>query len=1043
MISSRPAFSAGGRLTNAMFRPGARPALFRWLLLLWLSPVAVVSGEAPPQSLAFTRDIRPILAGKCYPCHGPDERARKAGLRLDQPVAGRAGRSGRPLVVATNPPEGELLRRIISTDPDVAMPPAEARHALSQRERTLLERWAAQGAPWEEHWAFVPPKRREPPPTRDRSWPLNAVDAFILHRLEAAGEKPSPEADRRVLLRRASFDLTGLPPPPAEVEPFAQDRSPRAFEQQVARMLASPRFGERMAMLWLDLVRYADTDGYHADNPRPVSPYRDYVIAAFNDNMPFDRFTLQQLAGDLLPNPGRVEAVASAYNQLVKTTEENGANEREYLLRYAADRVRNVSSVWLGLTLGCAECHDHKSDPLTARDFYRFSAFFADLQEKGVGRREAAYLPTDEQRAQLARIHAAIDAFNEQLARATQASLHRIPAWVERIRALRQQGILRWAPVTAPTVRGGPGQTFETQADGFVVAGGSEAAGDYELEFGVELPELQAVRLEVRRNPETALRLQRQGLSPDFHLAEVEMEILFPDGRKQPAKFGSAYAEVHLAGHDIRFAFDGRRDTTWAVGSRIAAPLIRATAALTEPVTLPAGTRLRLHLRHAAGQPHSHLREFRLSLSPAGFLMPDEFILPADLLATLARPGREWSEKEREQVLRRFQDQDPELHPLLRQIPELEARQEAITREVELCLISRPGPPRITRVLPRGNWMDESGEIVEPGIPALFGNPLPAGRRASRLDLARWLVARDNPLTARVFVNRLWRHFFGAGLVRTLNDFGITGDPPSHPELLDSLAVEFMESGWDVKRLVNLLVTSRTYRQSSVGRPDLEQRDPDNRLFARQGRWRLEAELLRDQALFVAGCLDTNVGGAHCLPYQPAGHLDQLDFPQREYHPSTGPQQYRRGLYVFRQRSFPHPALTIFDAPSREECVAERPVSNNPLQALALLNDPSQVEPACLLADRVIALTGGAPAESVELMMLLALNRSPTAEEGRQLQGLYERQLERLRQRPADAGDLLAVNRVGAAAQLPPEQRAAWTAVARALLNLHETITRY
>jgi hypothetical protein len=1013
-----------------------------WMLSTGLA--GALPAFALPERVSFARDVRPILIAKCFACHGPDETARKAGLRLDQPVAGRAARNGRPLVVAGRPEDGELLRRLVATEPEVVMPPPEARHPLSDQERSLLRRWAMEGAPYEQHWAFVPPKAQRVPPVKDRAWPLNPVDFFILHRLEAAGVKPSPDADRRTLLRRASFDLTGLPPSPEEVAAFERDREPRAFERQLERLLDSPQFGERMALLWLDLVRYADTDGYHADNPREVRPYRDYVISAFHENLSFDVFTAAQLAGDLAPGAGRFDYIASAYNMLVKTTEENGANEREYLLRYAADRVRNVSSVWLGLTLGCAECHDHKTDPLTTRDFYRFSAFFADLKEKGVGKREPAFLPTPEQQAQLTELNQEIEAFNSQLARAKSDLLPQVEPWMRHLQSLHRQRVLRWNPVRDLTARGGPGQVFEPRPDGSLRVTGEEVVADYEIEFGTDLKQAGALRLELIRDPELFLQLERRGWQTNTCLAEVELEARFPDGRLQPVKFYQAHVELQLGTNGADHLIDGRRDTVWEVGRRVAAPLKAATFVLDQPLTIPAGSRLRVHLRHLPTHPHSQVRQFRLSLSPIGLQLPEDTVLPKHALAVLERAPDTWTKADRDEFAIFYNEWAPELRVFKMRAPALERRKDELGAAIERCVVSQPGPPRITRVLPRGNWMDESGELVEPAIPAVFGGGAKPDRRLTRADLAKWLVSPDNPLTARVFVNRLWKHFFGTGLVRTLNDFGVTGDPPSHPELLDGLAIDFMASGWNVKHVVSLLIGSRTYRQSSLGRPDLERRDPENRLFARQGRWRLEAELIRDRALFIAGCLVTNVGGMACYPYQPAGHLDQLDFPQRGYDPSPGLAQYRRGLYVFRQRSFPHPALTIFDAPSREECVAERPTSNNPLQALALLNDPSHVEAAGILA--VLATNrrpGGKPGDILDVMAARSLNRSLTAAEREELLGLYRRQLERTRQSEDRGRGLLSAIRLRAESPVPLEELAAWTTVARALLNLHETITRY
>jgi hypothetical protein len=727
-------------------------------VLLAGSPVPARGGEAP---VSFNRDVRPILSEHCFSCHGPDSGSRKAGLRLDLKTSATSPiKSGAIAAVAGDLDASELYQRVTAEDESDRMPPRSGKRINAAQVETL-RRWIAQGAVWEEHWSLIPPKRPSPPNVKNHVWVRNAVDQFLLARMEARGLAPSPEADRVTLIRRLTGDLIGLPPSPEEVDAFVADPRPDAYERLVERLLASPHYGERMAVSWLDLVRYADTVGYHSDVERSISLYRDYVIDAFNEDRPFDQFTTEQLAGDLLPGSTTWQQVASAYNMLGMTTEEGGAQPKEYLAKYSADRVRNFASVWLGATLACAECHDHKYDPYSTREFYALAAFFADLKQEGHG-------------------------------------------------------------TPKPTLK-------ITELDG----------------------------------------------------------------------------------------------------------TIRST------------------------------------------------------------------------------------------------------------IVSIPGPPRVTRVLRRGDWMDESGEVVSPAVPGSLG-PLdvPSGHRATRLDLARWLLSPAHPRTARVVVNRLWKMSFGTGLSDTLDDFGSQGEWPTHPELLDWLAVEFRERGWSFKQMVRLLVTSSAYQQSSRPRDDLASADPSNRLHARQSAFRREAEFIRDNALAVSGLLVRGVGGKSVRPYQPDGYWRFLNFPQREYVPSDGRDQYRRGVYTHWQRTLLHPALLAFDAPSREACAASRPASNTPQAALALLNDPSQVEAARALAERVLREGGPDDDQRLTWVWRLVLSRHPTPEERAVLTRLLSKHRREYTEDRAAAPALLKVGQQPTDRALNPAELAAWTSVARAILNLDETITR-
>ena len=785
-----------------------------------LSALLLLFGLAATASAAevvnFNRDIRPLLSDRCFACHGPDANARQAELRLDvkDEALGHVIEPG-------DAGASELISRITSDDPDERMPPTDSRKTpLSSREIELIRRWIDQGANWQDHWAFVPPLRPVVPQVNFSDWPANPIDYFLLAEFETAGIEPSPHADRRTLVRRLSFDVLGLPPSSEEIEravSFARDWDVH-YGQLVDQLLMSPGFGERLASYWLDVVRYADSVGIHGDQLVSMSPFRDYVINAFNNNMPFDRFLAEQLAGDLLPGATRDQRIASAFNRLHMITAEGGAQNKEYLAIYSADRVRNTSAALMGVTMGCAQCHDHKFDPFSTKEFYEFAAFFADLKETGVYGGSNWYpqmiVPTAEEAAQLEQLNQAVTAVEKRV------------------------------------------KESESESD-------ARKAADEELKKAKQ-----------------------------------------------------------------------RRD------------------------------------------------DYR--------------------------------------------------------------------KTIRSVLVSESVGPREMRVLPRGNWLDDSGEVVLPGVPDFL---LPLGRdarvgadggdRATRLDLAAWLTNPRHPLVARVFVNRLWKLYFGRGIVPSLDDFGFQGAAPTYPELLDWLAIEFIESGWDVKHMIRLMVTSRAYRQSSIVTSRMREHDPLNLRFARQARFRLDGEVVRDNALAVSGLLVSRIGGRSVRPYQPAGYYAHLNFPRRTYRAEKDDNLWRRTVYTHWQRTFLHPSLKAFDAPTREECTADRPRSNTPLQSLVLLNDPIYVEAARALASRVIRESESTAAARISQMFRLALQRKPTGEEFEVLTSLVEEHRHRFEQDAKAADELISVGELPIPADMDRTELAAWMSAARVVLNLHEIISRY
>jgi cytochrome c553 len=990
--------------------------------------------------LRYNRDVRPILAESCFPCHGPDGNSRKAGLRLDrEEVAKGTLASGTVAVVAGAPDRSGVVARVLHADEESRMPLAKSGRArLSPDQIATLRRWIEEGAEWEPHWAYLPPAAVAPPVTRRAGWARNPVDAFVLAGIEAAGLRPSPEASRAELLRRLSFDLTGLPPTPAEVRGFERDTRPDAYERQVDRLLASPHFGERMALFWLDLVRYSDSVGYHSDNARPMWRYRDWVVGAWNRNLPFDRFTAEQIAGDLLPDAGFQQRIASGYNRLLQTTEEGGAQPKEYRAIYLADRVRNASGVWLGATLGCAQCHDHKFDPYLARDFYAFAAFFADVKEEPVGRRKPDPLPDPAQKP----ILDALDARVKELKDGLDA---RVPTqeWERATAARRAPRFTTLEPVLATSANGTrvmiQGNDFSIIAS--TAHGPKPPADVYTVRVKTELETLSALRLEAV----TFEELPRGGPGRDPMGGFVVSEIEVKDAAGRPLALRNASASTpDSPSFSAADAIDGRtHEGGWSLASadgeshRLVVELETPLAREGETTTLS----LVVHQNAGSLRTLGRLR-FSGTSQPLPVRTAPGLEPPADIVTTAGLEPAARTKEQQTALAKFYRREAPELQPERAALRAAELERVAFLENVPQAYVTTTLAPDPVRVLPRGNWLDDSGEPVLPGVPR-FLPPLataaPLG--PTRLDLARWLVAPENPLTARVLANRLWKLCFGQGLSRSVEDLGAQGEWPTHPELLDWLAVE-LRSDWDVKRLLRQIVTSASYRQGSALTPTLAEKDPANRLYARQSRFRLDAELVRDNALAVSGLLSPRLYGPSVFPYQPAGYWAYLNFPPREWDASAGEDQYRRGLYTWWQRSFPQPSLAAFDAPSREECTGERVRSNVPQQALALLNDPSYVEAARVFAERILKDGGPSVASRLRFAYARALQRRPSAVEERVLTNLLRRSRAAFASDPGAAERFLASGQLPAAKGLAVAELAAWTQVTRAILNLPELVTR-
>ncbi|MBI3855978.1 MAG: PSD1 domain-containing protein [Planctomycetes bacterium] len=986
-----------------------------------------------PDRIQFNRDVRPILSENCYKCHGPDPKAREAKLRFDTREGIFATLDEGHIAVAPGSlGTSQLWKRITSTDKDEKMPPAKSGKKLTPRDAAVLRKWIEQGAEWQGHWAFIPPAKGAPPAAKNAKWVRNGIDGFILARLEKEGLRPSPEADPVTLIRRLSFDLTGLPPAPEEVEEFVKDPA-GGYEKAVDRYLASPHYGERMALLWLDLVRFADSRGFHSDNPRNVGSYRDYVIQAFNENLPFDRFTLEQLAGDLLPEPTLRQKVASGYNKLNLTTEEGGAQAKEYEAKTAADRVRNASGVWMGATLGCAECHDHKFDPFTTKDFYRFAAFFADISEGAIGDGDKGiYVPTDAQVVELKKLEDAIAGLKKTLDAPTPELAAAQAEW--ETRALVPAA---WTVLVPESVKAKDGSHFLVEEDGSVVVTGKPVAKDtHTITTSVPLQGVRGLRLEALTWPTLPKSGPGASAGGNFVLTSLSAK----SGDKTVA-FHRPAADFSQDQFPVANLLDDKKETGWAVLPQVGREH-SAVVEFKEPFGTAERTPLVVTLEYRSSQNEHLLGRFRLSVT-ADTTPASAVTLPSKIRAILETPAEKREEAKKKELAAYYRTIAPLLDKVRTEISDTDRKLQDFQKTVRRSLITTAmAQPRTVRVLPRGNWLDSTGEVVAPGVPASM-KPLATGdKRATRLDLAKWLVSRDNPLTARVFVNRLWKLAFGTGISKRLDDLGAQGEWPVHPELLDWLASEFMDGAWDVKKALKLIVLSSTYRQSSTPSKELRERDPYNRLVACQSRWRLDAESVRDNALAVSGLLVRRIGGDSVKPFQPKGYWSFLNFPTREWETDKGEEAYRRGLYTWWQRTFIHPGLMAFDAPSREECCAERARSNIPQQALVLLNDPTYVEAARAFAVKIVKEGGATPAERLAWACRRALSRRPTAQELKVLGALQEKHLEQYAADPKSAEQILAVGQAPAPKDLPAAELASWTSVARVILNLHETITR-
>ena len=994
-----------------------------------------------PAKVAYNRDVRPILADTCFRCHGFDKNKRKADLRLDVRDAALAKIDDIFPIVPGKPDESEAWKRITTKDEDDVMPPRKELRQLDAREREVIRKWIEQGAEYEPHWAYVAPQKPPVPAVKEDGFLQNEIDAFVLARQRELALKHTAEADRATLCRRLYLDITGMPPEQVDVDAFVNDASAGAYESLVDRLLASPRFGERMAVWWLDLVRYADTIGYHSDNPRNVWPYRDYVIRAFNANKRFDEFTIEQVAGDLLPGATIDQKVASGYNRLTLTTEEGGAQAKEYEAKAVTDRVKSIGTTWLAQTFMCCECHDHKYDPVTTRDFYSLGAFFADIKEAAVGRREEGMpVPTPEQEARLEELDKRIATLQAELDAPSAKRDRQQAGWEQHF--TDRKADVPWTVLHAEKVHADRDSKLEVLDDGVIENKADDASAADTFFITAKLPAGTITGIKLDALADDALPKKGPGRAANGNFVLNQFTV---KSGKTPLKIARATATFEQKGQPVAQAIDGKSRSAkkgWGVLGNTG----NDTSAYFEMAKPLRGERtVVFELRHSYGDRNT-LGKFRISATTAPKpIRAPNVKFPADIVAIIRLDPQKRDAAQRAKLAKHFRAVAPEFASLRKVISDAQTERTDFDKTIGRCLVAEHTDPfRTVRILPRGDWMNDKGEVVLPATPAFLPSASQAseGARLSRLDLAKWLVDRRNPLTARVFVNRLWKQFYGTGIVKTLEDLGTQGEVPQHQPLLDWLAVEFMDSGWDVKHLVKLMVTSGTYRQSSIAPKDMLARDPDNRELARASRWRLDAEFVRDNALTISGLIVQKLGGPSTKPYQPAGYWENLNFPAREWANDTNENQWRRGLYTWWQRSYVHPAMLAFDAPTREECSADRVRSNIPQQALVLLNDPEYVEAARAFAARILKNGGTTPDERIAWAWREATARTAKPAEIAALRGLLERQRPSLEQNSAAAGEIIKVGISPAPAEISRADLAAYTAVARAILNLHEAVTR-
>ena len=1044
-----------------------RPPLLSTALLF----TTLLASARAEEKVQFNRDIRPIFSDTCFQCHGPDEKERKAGLRLDtRETAVKPSESGEIAIVPGEPEASELVKRLTTADKDDLMPPRKLHKTITPAQIEKVKLWIAQGAEYQGHWAFLAPQRPKVPDVADKAAVRNPIDNFIRTRLAKDGLKPSPEADKATLIRRVALDLTGTPPTPQEVDTFVADQAPNAYEKVVDRLLASPRYGERMAVQWLDFARYADSNGFQSDSSRQMWNWRDWVINAFNRNMPFDQFTIDQLAGDILPNATRDQNVATGFHRNGRLNGEGGRIVEEWFAETVIDRVETTGLTWLGLTFNCCRCHDHKYDPITQKEFYQMFAFFNSSDENGVldefggagatrrggNSRPVIDLPTTEQEAQIAKLEEAMKTAQQRVAEAQKQLPQLQKEWETKFTAQLDAQEETWR-VTEPTaVKSEGGATLTKQPDGTWLASGKNPANDiYTITAPLVAGSFSGLLLEAL--PDASLPNQSLGRNGNgnFVLTSVEAEITAPSLAQQiVVDFTKAEADYEQKGYEVKAIVEEnaprkkgpRSKKGWAVDGPTKRDPRKAMFVAGTPVTVPPDATLIVRLKHESGFPNHNIGRFRVSTTsqPPGTVKLEGGGTPEAIRVALATEPAKRTPAQRTELAKFYRANTD--NPATRAETEVAAAKKKLDEfgaNVASTMVMKELPqPREAFLLKRGEY-DKKGDKVERGVPASLP-ALPPGASVDRLGLAQWIVSPQNPLTARVWVNRAWEKFFGIGLVRTTENLGSQAEWPTNPDLLDWLATEFVRLKWDMKAMQKTMVMSATYRQSSQVTPQLVERDPENRLLARGPRFRLPAELIRDQALAVSGLLVEKIGGPSVRPYMPEGVWDETSKygDLRGYKADTGDSLYRRSLYTIWKRTAAPPSMTMFDSPTREICTVKRSRTNTPLQALALLNEVTYVEASRVLAQRMIAEGGATPEERIAWAFKRVTLRPPTPDEVQVLTIGLNKRLARYETKADDAQKLVSLGASKPDAKANPAELAAYTTTANVLLNLDEVVTR-
>lgn len=1071
------------------------PHLFRCqvvclLAVLFLLFFSVSPAHSQAGKLNFSRDIRPILSDKCFQCHGPDQTKQQSGLRLDDRDDALApADSGSLAVVPGKPDESELLRRILTADDDLRMPPPAFPKSLTASEKQTLKRWIAEGAQYEGHWAFIAPQRPQVPampqlagnpidgPLQDtfKQWSTNPIDRFLLARLQLEGLQPNRQADKTTLIRRAALDLTGLPPTPAQVDKFLADDSAEAYEHMLDDLFASTHYGERMAIAWLDYARYADSNGFQSDGSRDLWAWRDWVISAYNRNLPFDQFTVEQLAGDMLPNATTDQIIATGFNRNHRLNGEGGRIVEEWFVETVIDRVETTGLTWLGLTLNCCRCHDHKYDPISQREFYQLFAFFNSGDESGVlapaGKNgentpPLLTLKSAEHESKIGQHQQQIAHLEQQMALARQQLSELARTWATSEKSAATVPVNPWQQIAPIQVESVGGATLTKQEDGSYLASGKNPNQDsYRVTLPITSDQLTAVRLEVF--PDTSLPNQSLGRGSNGNFVMTDFEVMFVGDKirkPRPIKFVKAVADFSQANWPAENVLKNKKNTAtarlgWAIeGNNPDRRLPRQIMFVAEKaVTVPKGASLLIHFGNASDYADHNVGRFRLSISSSP---PDQLSLspesmPAEIQQALATPASTWTDSQRQAIEAFYLKQVP--NPIREAESKLQAARKSLQEFEEnlpTTMVMKEVQPRDAFVLVRGEY-DKPSEKVGRGLPAVLP-PMPSGASLDRLGFAKWIVDRSNPLTARVWVNRQWEHFFGIGIAKTTENLGSQSEYPVHKELLDWLAVEFMEptsavtvngrpaQAWDMKAMQKLIMMSAAYRQSAQASTDSLQRDPDNRLLARGPRFRLPGEIVRDCALAASGTLVTTIGGPSVRPYMPAGVWDETSKygNLRNYQHDRGPGLHRRSLYTIWKRTAAPPTMLLFDAPNRETCTIKRSRTNTPLQALSLLNEVTFVEAARKLAERMLRDGGNSAEQRLAYGFQLTIARKPTERELMVLKKGLDADMLRFSASDSEAHALVGFGEAAAAADLSATELAAYTLAANVLLNLDEFVTR-